>query len=479
MGDSDSDSEPDITTILQYLIRRIQTAVTLWWFVPADVYPDTSVLDNNDLSLVLRTKLNRPNQLKILSLLKQLHPQHQQYQGGLQEQSVLQHLCQRRRSPHHSMPSCVLCVSHPLAAAADYHIRIYNTQSDSYVQLKKVKARDVGWSILDTAISPDGYNFVYCSWSESVHVCNIYGEHDTHHALPLHPDDRRFCIFSLNYSQDGREIVGGANDECLYIYDMQVDLRTTKIRCHDNDVNSVAFADLNSQILFSCGDDSLCKVWDRRVLSEENPKPVGLLAGHLDGITYVDSKGDGRYLITNSKDQTIKLWDIRAFSPSNLVEGVSQSPPTWLVAQVEKRAMASSNWDYRWQSVPRKFCQGVKNKLPGDTSLMTYRGHSVLQTLIRCRFSPAHTTAQCYIYSGCGAGKFVVYDVLTGKIVFSPSAHSACVRDVDWHPYRPEMVTASVSSSNISLYISSYKDHLCNQNRLKNYAQYPFTVSSI
>ena len=31
--------------------------------------------------------------------------------------------------------------------------------------------------------------------------------------------------------------------------------------------------------------------------------PVGILAGHLDGLTYIDPRGDGRYLITNSKDQ--------------------------------------------------------------------------------------------------------------------------------------------------------------------------------
>jgi WD repeat-containing protein 23 len=56
------------------------------------------------------------------------------------------------------------------------------------------------------------------------------------------------------------------------------------------------------------------KVWDRRDLSDVDPKPVGVLAGHLDGITFIDSRGDGRHLITNSKDQTIKLWDIRKFS---------------------------------------------------------------------------------------------------------------------------------------------------------------------
>lgn len=45
--------------------------------------------------------------------------------------------------------------------------------------------------------------------------------------------------------------------------------------------------------------------------------------------------------------------------------------------------------------------------LKGDTSLMTYRGHCVLHTLIRCHFSPAFSTAQRYIYSGCANGTVV------------------------------------------------------------------------
>lgn len=31
-------------------------------------------------------------------------------------------------------------------------------------------------------------------------------------------------------------------------------------------------------------------MWDRRTLKESSPEPVGTFAGHLDGITYIDSK---------------------------------------------------------------------------------------------------------------------------------------------------------------------------------------------
>ena len=62
-----------------------------------------------------------------------------------------------------------------------------------------------------------------------------------------------------------------------------------------------------------------------------------------------------------------------------------------------------------------------------------------------------------YIYTGCAAGRVVIYDLLTGnivKVVFigfnwkvTPlqelSGHTGVVRDVSWHPYRPEIISSS------------------------------------
>lgn len=83
------------------------------------------------------------------------------------------------------------------------------------------------------------------------------------------------------------------------------------------------------------------QVWDRRTLSELSPKPVGVLAGHMDGVTYIDPRGDGRHLISNCKDQSIKLWDVRVFSGTN---GQNNT----------RKAVADQTWDYRWQKVPKK-----------------------------------------------------------------------------------------------------------------------------
>uniref|UniRef100_A0A8D3BLI6 Ddb1 and cul4 associated factor 11 n=1 Tax=Scophthalmus maximus TaxID=52904 RepID=A0A8D3BLI6_SCOMX len=302
-----------------------------------------------------------------------------------------------------------------LSACQDQNIRLYDTSRGRFNLQRTVKARDVGWSVLDVCFTPDTNHVLYSSWSDYIHLCSIDGDSENHTALDLNPDERRFCVFSLAASTDGKEILGGEQGS------------------HEDDVNAVAFADSSSQLLFSGSDDAVCKVWDRRTLREDRPQPVGQLAGHRDGITFIHSKGDARYLISNSKDQSIKLWDVRKFSPK---EGLAAS----------RLAVTQQNWDYRWQQVPQRALK--RHKLTGDTSVMTYRGHGVLHTLIRCRFSPEFSTGQRFIYSGCSTGSIVIYDVLTGSVVSRLSGHDACVRDVSWHPYEDNIISSSVSDAN-------------------------------
>ena len=69
----------------------------------------------------------------------------------------------------------------------------------------------------------------------------------------------------------------------------------------------VCFMDENTNVLASGADDGLVKVWDRRELRESRPRPVGELAGHVDGVAHVTSRGDGRHVASSSKDQSIKV----------------------------------------------------------------------------------------------------------------------------------------------------------------------------
>lgn len=169
--------------------------------------------------------------------------------------------------------------------------------------------------------------------------------------------------------------------------------------------------------------------------------------GHTEGLTYVDSKGDGRYVLSNAKDQTCKLWDLRKMMSKDDADKVDINLYT---TGFEYRR---DNFDFnRW------------NPHPHDCSLVTFRGHSVLKTLIRCHFSPPGSTDSRYVYSGSYDGSVYVWNLdatLAGKIdVLKATENSrpredtplrqtyeylgrggqgwqTCVRDASWHPEAP------------------------------------------
>nr|XP_043637322.1 LEC14B protein [Erigeron canadensis] len=320
-----------------------------------------------------------------------------------------------------------------VAAFQGSHIKVYNAEMGWKLQ-KNIVARSLRWTITDTSLSPDKRFLVYATMSPMVNIVNIGSAATESHAnvteihegLEFSGDDEggySFGIFSVKFSNDGKELVAGSSDDSIYVYDIEANKLSLRIQAHTSDVNSVCFADETSHLIYSGSDDNLCKVWDRRCFRSKG-KPAGILVGHLEGITHLDSRNDGRYFISNGKDQTIKLWDIRKMSPN----------------AIHTPGFRNYEWDYRWMDYPLR-ARDVKH--PNDQSVSTYKGHSVLRTLIRCYFSPEYSTGQKYIYTGSHDSCVYVYDLVSGAQVARLVHHKSTVRDCSWHPYYPMLVSSS------------------------------------
>lgn len=104
-----------------------------------------------------------------------------------------------------------------------------------------------------------------------------------------------FGIWSIRFSGDGRELVAGTTGGSIVVYDIESRRTLHRILGHEEDVNAVCFADKSSpHILYSGSDDATIKVWDTRSMGDN--REVGAFIGHIEGLTYLDSKGDGRKL---------------------------------------------------------------------------------------------------------------------------------------------------------------------------------------
>lgn len=240
--------------------------------------------------------------------------------------------------------------------------------------------------------------------------------------------------------------MAGTGDRSVYVYDIERGQSILRIPGHDDDVNAVCYGDPNSpHILYSGSDDTTLKVWDRRSMGDG--REAGVFLGHTEGLTYVDSKGDGRYVLSNGKDQTAKLWDLRSMMSARDADKIDINQYT---TGFEYRTNSYDESDYR----PH----------PHDRSLVTFRGHSVLKTLIRCHFSPPGSTDSRYVYSGSYDGSVYIWNMdatLAGKVdVLKATRNSrprdadllaetydfigrngggwqTCVRDASWHPNAP------------------------------------------
>ncbi|KAI0183823.1 LEC14B protein [Xylaria flabelliformis] len=344
----------------------------------------------------------------------------------------------------------------------DFKVRMYDTSNPYNWRHYKTVAFPFGsWTLTDASLSPDNKWLAYTSIQSNVCLAptdpNDTGDPYTL-SLSQHGSRREtwrdpIGIWSIRFSGDGRELVAGTNSRAIIVYDIETRQVLHHIEGHEDDVNAVCFADKSSpHILYSGSDDTTIKVWDRRSMGDG--REAGAFVGHIEGLTYIDSKDDGRYLISNGKDQSMKLWDLKMMYTS--AQFREKNP---------RQHTPYSDFDYRWS----KFDENDWFPHPDDNSVVTFRGHKVLRTLIRCHFSPPGSTDSRYVYSGSHDGKVYIWNMdatLAGVVDVKKTTQqekslprdyrqyydrrgfpgwSTVVRDASWHPTAPFIAASSLN----------------------------------
>ncbi|KAI0125294.1 WD40-repeat-containing domain protein, partial [Xylariales sp. AK1849] len=348
------------------------------------------------------------------------------------------------------------------ACVKDFKVRMYDTSNPYNWRHYKTVIFPLGaWTLTDASLSPDNKWLAYTSIHSSVCLAPT-DPNDTGDPYMLDLADSssrrvgwrsQFGIWSIRFSGDGKELVAGTNANSIVVYDIESRRVLHQIEGHDDHVNAVCFADKSSpHILYSGSDDSTIKVWDRRSMGDG--REAGAFVGHIEGLTYIDSKGDGRYILSNGKDQSMKLWDLKMMHTTAKFRELNPRQHT-----------RYSDFDYRWE--PYNDANWFPH--PNDNSVVTFRGHKVLRTLIRCHFSPPGATDSRYVYTGSHDGKVYVYnmDATIARVIdvrkttmnvrslpgrWKPyhqnrgfQGWTTCVRDASWHPNAPFIAASSLS----------------------------------
>lgn len=154
----------------------------------------------------------------------------------------------------------------------------------------------------------------------------------------------------------------------------------------------------------------------------------------------------------------MKLWDLRKMVSTEKAERIDI-------------ASYSSGFDYRFENYLHEYRPHAH-----DCSIVTFRGHRVLKTLIRCHFSPPGSTDSRYVYTGSEDGSVYIYNMdatVAGKVDVEKATYNSrprgsedpnymyfegrggqnwktCVRDASWHPNAPVIAGKFITSSSFS-----------------------------
>ena len=367
------------------------------------------------------------------------------------------------------------------AASQSGSIRVFNVEASGLLKpYARIEPRGVQWAI--THVDWLGENkILYSSMHNVIHLAKLPVDGSgstpsTQTTLSLHT---QISVYAFAVAPGGVELTAATSDGNIVIYDIEAGRVSETFVAHRDDINSVCYAATGGEgadIIVTGSDDGLIKVFDRRAARGSGAAAAAsVLVGHRAGITCVAARGDNRYIASNGKDQTCRIFDIRKAVPAR----------DW---DAESFNLAYA-FDYRWRE-PRLAM--FNSAQAGDASVATLRGHVVLRTLIRAAWSPLASTGGRFIASGSAEGGVHLWDLLdvcggdpnsieakqhlptsasestinrptSGP--FSGLPHTVIrfsddrvdlVRDVSWHPRLP--LLASTSWAPGAVCISAYDD---------------------
>lgn len=250
-------------------------------------------------------------------------------------------------------------------------------------------------------------------------------------------------VRDLCLSRTNAKFASGSGDRLAMVWDVTTGEVLRRYRGHTGAVHSVTFND-DESILATASADQTVKLWDTRAFSKD---AVQTLRGARDTVTCVriprtggsggsvGGGGSGAEILTSSMDGCLRRYDIRTASLTTDYLGVPVTSVAW--SHDGECCLAS--------------CLDSTRKLVDRASgqvLNTYLGAPATEYAMEACFD----NTDAYVVAGGEDGAVRVWDLVTAKEVhrydrLGGAAHTKAVTSIDWHPKKKQFVTASADGT--------------------------------
>ena len=167
---------------------------------------------------------------------------------------------------------------------------------------RRVQFAQEGVWVHDAKISSDGGQVVWCGggW---IQITDVRRDLSAHVPGTRH----RGGVTAMSISPDGTRLITGSWDRTLVIWDTATGRQVGRtISGQKYLVKDIAITPDGQQFVFVSLDRSV------RVMDIKTQKQLAVLEGHSDSVTSVEISLDGKTVITGSKDETVRIWDLDA-----------------------------------------------------------------------------------------------------------------------------------------------------------------------
>jgi len=204
-------------------------------------------------------------------------------------------------------------------------------------------------AIYTMKFNPTGTVIASGSHEREIFLWNVHGDCKNFMVLKGHKN----AVLDLHWTTDGCQIISASPDKTLRAWDIETGKQIKKMAEHSSFVNSCCPSRRGPPLVVSGSDDGTAKLWDLRHRGAIQTFPdkyqitaVGFsdaadkiysggidneikvwdlrrgevtmrLQGHTDTITGMQLSSDGSYLLTNSMDCSLRIWDMRPYAPQN------------------------------------------------------------------------------------------------------------------------------------------------------------------